>query len=168
MAGVPIKPGPWRWEVNKAERLSPAAHHVALTIGVHFDKQGMVPDEFRFSMTTLAKEAHMRRETAIKAVRELRDAGYLGADMGKGRLASKYWSTVPVAVAQTVPQKHLAVTHSALAVAQTGVSGTARVTQSPSSPPNHHAEKFASEQEKEDFFDRVNAENLAALVEDGR
>ena len=71
------------------------------------------------------REAHMRRETAIDPVRELRDAGYLGADMGKGRRASKYWSTVPVAVAQTVPQKGLAVTHSALAVAQTGASGTA-------------------------------------------
>jgi hypothetical protein len=117
--------------------LSKSARHVALTIAVRFNDKGEIPEAYRVSITTIAANCKLRRDTVIPAIKELETKGWLGVDRGKGRRASRYWSLIPtsIAVAETGPQDlegmPLAVSQPGLAVAQTGASGPERETQSP-------------------------------------
>jgi len=150
MAGG-CKPGPWKWALNDAD-ISKSAHHVALTIAVRFNNNGEVPETYRVSMSTLARNAKMKRDTVIAAVAELEDAGWLGVDRGQGTRASRYWCLRPsLAVPLTVPLEmrddELAVPFSDLAVPQTGASGPSRGTLSPLSTLSPRADFNSQEME---------------------
>ena len=84
----------WRSAIAQAgSPLRPVARHVALTISLHMSELG---DSAFPSLRTLEQETGLHRETIVRALRELEDAGFLEITRGGGRgHANRYRATVP-------------------------------------------------------------------------
>jgi len=90
------------WRALRTSGLTPTARHVALVISTYMSKdaEGAYP-----SMSTIAQDAGRSRASVKRAVRELRDAGYVRVVGGGGRRAdggyvsNRYLATAPSGVA---------------------------------------------------------------------
>lgn len=159
MDSRPINPGPWRWAIIQSD-LTPLEKHVALTIGVRFNPKGEIPESFRVGSRRLAQDCSRRRETVLKAIDNLVEAGWLGVDKGKGTKASRYWATLPLAVQEAVPQE---LQEDSLAVSQNGASGTGTGSLAvQEAVPNQHSSALDQHPEKFRKYEELRAAGVSA------
>lgn len=89
------------WRAIRTSTLSPTARHVALTLATYMNKEGGGAWP---SMATLADDTGRSRPVVKRAIRELRETGFLTVESGGGRRAdggyvsNRYRASIPSAV----------------------------------------------------------------------
>jgi hypothetical protein len=94
------------WRAIRASDLSPTARHVALNLSTYMNQEGGGAWP---SMATLADDTGRSRAVVKRAIRELRDAGFLTVESGGGRrgdggyVSNRYRASFPSGVVDEPP-----------------------------------------------------------------
>ena len=125
ISSVRLTTAAWRWAVIKSD-LPASSKHLALTLSTLMDPDGSIPRKYWPGIRRLSTYLARRRETVMKAVKQLVRDGWLDVREGAGTRPNEYLAAVHLSVTQA---DATAFALSELAVPLSGLSGTERSNQ---------------------------------------